>query len=156
GGRNLADPRDPIASVHAVLAAHPSDWLLIFDNASDEASIRRFVPPAGHGRVLITSQSQRWPGRHVLDVPPPAPDVAAGFLMHRAGESDEATARELAAELGRLPLALEQAAAYIQATGTALTGSLALYRHRRVEMLARGDASDHPESVVATIRMALS
>jgi len=29
GGRDLADPRDPVASVHAVLAAHPAEWLLI-------------------------------------------------------------------------------------------------------------------------------
>ena len=153
GGRNLVDPRDPVASVHAVLAAYPSDWLLIFDNAPDEASIRRFVPPAGRGRVLITSQSQHWPGRHVLNVPLLATDVAARFLMSRTGEPDEVTARDLAAELGGLPLALEQAAAYVQATGTALAGSLALYRHRRAEMLARGEASDHPATVAATIKL---
>ena len=45
GGRDLVDPRDPVASVRAVLAAYPADWLLIFDNAVDEMSVRRFLPP---------------------------------------------------------------------------------------------------------------
>jgi hypothetical protein len=63
------DPLDPAATVHTLLAAWPSAWLLVFDNAPDEASVRRFLPPAGPGRVIITSQSQHWPGRTVLDVP---------------------------------------------------------------------------------------
>ena len=155
GGTELADTRDPVASGHAVLAAYPSEWLLIFDNAPDEASIRPFVPPAGRGRVLITSQSQHWPGRHVLNVPLLDPDTAARFLVNRTGEPDEAAARELAAELGGLPLALEQAAAYVQATGTTLARCLALYRHRQVELLARGEASDHPATVAATLKLAL-
>ena len=47
-GRDLADPRDPVASAHAVLAAYPAEWLLVFDNA-DEVSVRRFMPTAGAG-----------------------------------------------------------------------------------------------------------
>ena len=50
--------------------------------------------------------------------------VAAGFLVTRTGDPDRAAAGELAAELGGLPLALEQAAAYMQATGTTLAGYL--------------------------------
>ncbi len=33
GAREVVDARDPVASVHAVLAAFPADWLLVFDNA---------------------------------------------------------------------------------------------------------------------------
>ena len=57
GVRGLADTRDPVASVHAVLARFPAPWLLIFDNAADMASVAAFLPPAGPGRVLITSQN---------------------------------------------------------------------------------------------------
>ena len=53
--------------------------------------------------------------------PIPINEVAADFPMHRTCDLDMAAAQELAAELGALPLALEQAAAYIQATGTTLT-----------------------------------
>ena len=48
---------DPVAAVHGVLAAGPAPWLLVFDNAPDRASVARFVPPAGPGRVLIPSQN---------------------------------------------------------------------------------------------------
>jgi len=55
GARELADPRDSVASVHAVLARQPGGWLLIFDNATGWASVQAFVPPAGPGRVPITT-----------------------------------------------------------------------------------------------------
>ena len=61
GARGLADARDPVTSVHAVLARFPDPWLLIFDNAADLASVAAFLPPAGPGRVLITSQNPNWP-----------------------------------------------------------------------------------------------
>ena len=61
--------------------------------------------------------------------------------MGRTRDPDERAAEELAGELGGLPLALEQAAAYIQATGTTLAGYLALFRDRRAELLARGEAA---------------
>ena len=64
-------------------------------------------------------------------------EAAAGFL---AGRTGDATSRPpgLAVELGGLPLALEQAAAYIQATGGSLAGYLALFQQRRADLLARG------------------
>ena len=68
GARGLADVRDPVASVHAVLAGFPVPWLLLFDNADDLASVAAFLPPAGPGRVLITSQNPHWPGQ-AMDVP---------------------------------------------------------------------------------------
>lgn len=49
GARDLADTRDPVASVHAVLAYFPATWLLVFDNASDQASIAEFLPPVDAG-----------------------------------------------------------------------------------------------------------
>ena len=116
--------RDPVASVHAVLAALQAGWLVVFDNAPDRASVERFVPPAGPGRVLITTQNQHWPPGQALDVPVLDAEVAADFLVNRTGDPDRAAARELADRLGGLPLALEQAAAYMQATGTTLAGYL--------------------------------
>ena len=77
-------------------------------------------------------------------------DAAATFLLRRTGESDLGAARELAAELGGLPLALERAAAYIQANGDSLAGYLALFRRRRADMLARG-APTSDKKTVATV-----
>ena len=91
GARDVVDTRDPVASVHGVLAAFPAGWLLVFDNAPDRASVQAFLPPAGRGRVLITSQNPNWPGQAV-DVPVLDPDVAADFLVNRTGEPDRRAA----------------------------------------------------------------
>ena len=103
----------------------------MFDNAPDHASVAPFVPPAGHGRVLVTSRNQIWPPGQALQVPVLDPQVAAEFLVNRSGDADRRAALELAGELGGLPLALEQAAAYVQASEESLAGYLALFRRRR-------------------------
>ena len=81
GAREVVDARDPVASVHAVLAAFPAGWLLVFDNAPGQEAVQRFVPPAGRGRVLITSQSAAWPPGQAVEVPVLDIEVAAGFLV---------------------------------------------------------------------------
>jgi hypothetical protein len=56
------------------------------------------------------------------------------------------------AELGGLPLALDQAGAYIEETGCGLSGYLDLYRTRRKDLLQRRSKlrSEHPEPVATT------
>ena len=49
GAREVVDPRDPVASVHAVLARAGAGWLVVFDNVPDRAAVEPFVPPAGPG-----------------------------------------------------------------------------------------------------------
>ena len=82
------------------------------------------------------------------------PQVAAEFLGNRTGDPDRQAARELAAVLGGLPLALEQAAAYVQATGNSLAGYLALFRQRRPDLLGRGEPTGYPHTVATTWTLA--
>ena len=49
GAREVVDPRDPVASVHAVLARAGTGWLVVFDNARDRAAVEAFVRPPGRG-----------------------------------------------------------------------------------------------------------
>ena len=49
------------------------------------------------------------------------------FLLKRTGETDGKTADALAEALGDLPLALEQAAAYVEETGRTLAGYLQMF-----------------------------
>ncbi len=156
GAPDLPRSRDQAASVHAVLAASPDEWLLVFDNAPDRAAVEAFLPPAGPGRVLVTSQSAVWPPGWAVEVRVLDTQAAAEFLVTRAGDADQQAARELATQLGGLPLALEQAAAYIQATGTTLARYLSVFRDRRADLLARGEAAGHPADVAATLGLALS
>ena len=154
GARGLADARDPVASVHAVLARFPAPWLLVFDNAPSRASVQAFLPPTGRGRVLITSRDQTWPPGQALEVPVLDQQVAAGFLANRTGDTNGQAAWDLAGELGGLPLALEQAAAYIQASGGSLAGYLSSFRQRRADMLGRGEPIGYPATVATTWRLA--
>ena len=149
---------DPVGRVHAVLARR-DDWLLVFDNVPDPAAVAGLVPPTGGGRVVITSQFGSWPGRQVLEVPVLDRAVAAGFLLDRAGATgagEEAAAVELAGELGGLPLALEQAGAYMQASGRTVTGYLGLFRARRAELLGRGDPAGYDKRVTTTWALAFA
>ena len=154
GAKGLADTRDPVASVHAVLAIFAAPWLLIFDNAADLASVAAFLPPAGPGRVLITSQNPNWPHRQALHVPLLGAEVAADFLASRTSDPDRQAARDLAGALSGLPLALEQAAAYVQASGGNLAGYLASFRQRRPDMLARGEPTGYGKTVATTWSLA--
>jgi Tetratricopeptide repeat len=156
GARDIADTRDPVAAVHAVLARTTAPWLVVFDNVPDLAAVQAFLPPAGPGRVLITSQSQYWPPGWAESVPMLAPSVAARFLAARTGYTDHEAALGLATELDGLPLALEQAAAFMQTTGTSLSGYLSLFQARQSDLLARGEAAGHRQDTAATLALALS
>jgi hypothetical protein len=156
GAQGMADARDPVAAVHAVLAMFATPWLLIFDNAEDLAAVATFLPPAGSGRVLITSQNPNWSHDQALHVPLLGAEVAAGLLVSRTNDPDRQSARDLAGELGGLPLALEQAAAYVQAAQGTLTLAeyLVLFRQRRPEVLGRGEPTGYDKTVATTWRLA--
>ena len=140
--------------MHGVLAASPAKWLLVSDNAPGRASVIRFVPPAWSGRVLITSRNQIWPPTRPLDVPVLDLQVAAEFLADRTGDLDRLAAQDLAGELGGLPLALEQGAAYVQATGESLAGYPASFRQRCPELPGGGGPTGYPQTVATTWTLA--
>ncbi|MGC2004038.1 tetratricopeptide repeat protein, partial [Trebonia sp.] len=85
----------------------------------------------------------------VLDI-----GAAADFMVNRTGDPDRQAARELAAELDCLPLALEQAAAYIQASWDNLAGYLESFRQRRADMLALGESNGYNKTVATTWTLA--
>ncbi len=154
GVHELLDAPDPVDSVHSVLARYPAEWMLIFDNATDRKAVERFLPPAGRGRVLVTSRSALWPADQALEVPVLDAEVAADYLVRLTDDADRHSALELAGELGGLPLALEQAAAYIQATASSLARYLVLLRQRRPDLLARGEPDGSGETVATTWSLA--
>lgn len=113
---------DPVAKVHKLLADRGADWLLVFDNAPELAVIEDMLPPLGRGRVVITSQNPDWATYPTIDVPVLDQETAAEFLRVRIGGADRDAAWDLAGELGGLPLALEQAAAFMRAAVESIAG----------------------------------
>ncbi|WP_201800546.1 FxSxx-COOH system tetratricopeptide repeat protein [Myxococcus xanthus] len=128
-------------------------WLLVFDNARQEADLRPYLPlTTAPGHILVTSLNPAWRGLATpcqVDVLDRA--ESTDFLLRRTGQTDTAGARALAGALGDLPLALAQAAAYMEQTQKPLADYLSLFERHRQRLLSRpGPPSDYPHTVEAT------
>jgi tetratricopeptide (TPR) repeat protein len=133
-------------------------WLLILDNADDLAIVRELIPSGKSGHMLLTTRSGALgPIARRVEIVEMGTDEGALFLLRRAKhipedasldaavEADQTTAKEITTHLDGLPLALDQAAAYIEETGCGLSDYLELYRKHAPELLRRRGvlASDH-------------
>jgi len=147
--------------VLAWLASNP-DWLLIFDNIDTPialAEVDRLMGRLAGGHVLLTSRLDRF-ARQVepLELDVLSPDAAAAFLLEatdpgwRKASDDEAGARELAEELGRLALALEQAAATIGKLRCGFRRYLEIWQSNRERVVgwARPGITGYHHAVAAT------
>jgi tetratricopeptide (TPR) repeat protein len=131
-------------------------WLLVYDNAQMPADLAGLRPPGGGGHLLVTSRNPAWGGVAAtvgVDVLPRA--QAVGFLAARSGSSDQATLGRLAGALGDLPLALEQAAAYLEETGAAPAEYLELLGDRAKELFALGRPANSEQTIATTWRVSL-
>ncbi len=144
------------------LATEPG-WLLIFDNADLPAVLKPFLPLVDHGHVLITSRAQDFQDLGILNpVELKRLTVAEGtaFLLDRcrfqdADQAERAAAAELAGALDGLPLALEQAAAYIIERKASFRRYLETYRIRGLKLFeARSPAFGQYNKSVPTVWLA--
>src|SRR5439155_11603638 len=109
-------------------------WLLILDNADSPGLLPAFLPLTIGGHLLLTTRAAEVNTHligvaHSLVVETFSDEQGALFLLRRSGlfaldamlDQAETQARQLAMEisheLGGLPLALDQAGAYLKATG---------------------------------------
>jgi len=121
GGVDRMSPEDLTRAIHRSLAKR-GNWLVVFDNAEGPSMLRPYLPPLGNGHSLITSREQNWRSLCApLDVSPFAREESIEFLLKRSGDDDREGAGAVAQALGDLPLALEQAGAYVESTGTPLS-----------------------------------
>ncbi len=141
------------------------DWLLIIDNADDLSMVNNFLPAHGKGCVLLTSRAQAMSGiAQSIAIETMKPEEGALLLLRRvkiigkdgsiedAPKDDHVIAEEISKLMEGLPLALDQAGAYIEETDCTLSEYLALYNQRHFALLQRrgGLVSDHPEPVATT------
>jgi tetratricopeptide (TPR) repeat protein len=110
---NGKDPATALA-IFAEWFEKNEDWLLIFDNAEKYDCILPAIPKSGRGSILLTTRLSQgeWLGE-ILQLSVFSEAEAVDFLRRRTGLEDKDRADELAWQLGGLPLALEQAGAYI-------------------------------------------
>src|SRR5450755_2302984 len=143
-----ADKQEITIAAVKVWLQKNSKWLLILDNADDLELLPPFLPPVPGGHVLLTTRAwdmQRFATR--LEVETLPDEQGALLLLRRAGllvATDDLTqasaderrlATALTQELGGLPLALDQAGAYLEATGMRLDKYLQTYQKHRQTLL---------------------
>jgi serine/threonine protein kinase/tetratricopeptide (TPR) repeat protein len=132
------DRRRKIEAVRSWLERNDR-WLLVFDNATNPEVLRSHLPRSHSGHIIVTSRRTSWRSLAAcLEVGILDPGEAVDFLLRRTGEEDRAGAAELSDELGCLPLALEEAAAYMEATGRSISNYLPLLRDQRQRVLLEG------------------
>ena len=117
-------------------------WLLIYDNAERPRDIADLLPPNGVGSVLITSRWTAWGQRiESLRVDVLDRDESVELLSSRTGFESPEQLAQLADLLGDLPLALEEASAYLLQTGASLPAYIELVEQRARELFELDPAS---------------
>ena len=138
-----------VAAVKRWLADN-DDWLLILDNADDLPMAQQFLPTKYKGYVLFTTRAQA-AGPIAASIEVEKLNLEEGTLLllraskrldkdasvAQAKAEDRAAAEQIVQEMDGLPLALVQAAAFIDETGCSLADYLSLYATHRKELLER-------------------
>jgi tetratricopeptide (TPR) repeat protein len=169
------DQQRMIAAVQRWLSTH-GRWLLIWDNMEDLEILDRFLPSTRSGAILITTRRQALGTlARGIDLEPMRLEEGILFVLRRikvlepeATQEDVQTfavrmpgeytaATELVMAMGALPLALDQAGAYIEETGCGFASYLQYYRQQRARLLARrgGSGYNHPQSVTTTFSLVM-
>ena len=135
---------DARAALWAELDRTPG-WVLVFDNVDEPRLIEPYLPAARHGDVLITSRNPAWRrlARPVV-LPPLARHESVAYVLARSGDDDAEGADALAELVGDLPLALEQACAYVEQTGMPVPDYVRLFHGRRSNLLLRAAGGSGP------------
>ncbi len=147
-----------------------ANWLLILDNADDLTILNDVLPSFYNGYVLLTTRTQiTGTLAQCIDLEKMGLDEGALVLLRRSkrialtatlqdvAPTLSSQAREIAQVMDGLPLALDQAGAYIEETMCDLPAYLDRYQSRRTCLLPlRGDVvADHPASVSVTFSLSL-
>jgi len=135
-------------------------WLLIFDNADDPKLLEPWMPKNLQGRVLLTSRAKRFVSLGIkapIELKAFSQQGSIEFLQERCDRvsldaAELAALAALAQELAGLPLALEQAGAYLQRMKVSFAVYWRHYQQRRLELLERGqpETGEYPMSVATT------
>lgn len=156
-----------VGAVKRWFDANP-DWLLILDNADDLALAREFMPAAPKGRIILTTRAQATGAIAAnVGVKEMKEDEGALFLLRRAkiiaedaaletaSDEDREKVVEITKEVDGLPLALDQAAAFIEESSSSPAEYFELYRTQGADLRKRRGkhTTDHPESIEITFTL---
>ncbi|RYC80223.1 hypothetical protein BFJ63_vAg16890 [Fusarium oxysporum f. sp. narcissi] len=149
---------DAVESVRQYLSSkRAGKWLLVVDNADDMQTVMglkgadnglyRSLPQSDQGQILFTTRYRKVAvsvaGRNILDVPAMSRDEARSYLeealIQEMSPTDDEVMNHLLTLLAHLPLAITQAAAYLNENQISLTEYLQLFENTerdRIELLS--------------------
>lgn len=140
-------------------------WLLIIDDVDNVNMVYEILPTVGNGHILLTTRAQSVGSiADIFEVEKMDLVDGASLLLRRAkilavdtplkqaSKEERTIAEAIVKALDGLPLALDQAGAYIEETRCSLSEYLNLYHQYRMTLLQRRSrsSSSHPEPVATT------
>ena len=143
----VPDGERPSQALKRWLERGEGRWLVVFDNAAEPDALRPHLPQTGNHHSIVTSRNPVWGGIAApVELDAWTTEQGVDFLADRlsGGVRDEHAA--LVEDLGGLPLALEQAASYLEATGV----TAGVYRRLLDGVDTEGDILDETEGSSAT------
>lgn len=124
-------------------------WLLIFDSVENPNAVLGRVPHLPNGHIIVTSRNPLWlSSGSVVEVRPLERVHSIEFLTARSGDDDRESANKLSEQLGDLPIALEQAAAYVERARCGLKSYSTRFAKRRI---AGKEFDDETERTIAAV-----
>ncbi|MFK0153966.1 FxSxx-COOH system tetratricopeptide repeat protein, partial [Streptomyces sp. NPDC090493] len=149
-------PLDEAADWAVAWLQSRTGWLLVFDNAEEPADLAPYLGRLSTGQTLVTTRRDL-PWRDLgtpLRLDSLTPEASLRVLQEITGrhtDGDAAGLAELADELGHLPLALQQAGAYLAQTRTGATNYLAQLRADPAGVLAATAPGDPHQRTIAQL-----
>lgn len=139
-----ASSENMISLVQDTLREWKRPWLCVFDNydtpkAFEPTGIHHYIPGGTEGRILFTSRHQDSARLgHRIEISVMTENESLEVLLQRLPRNDEEAryAREIAATLGYLALALDQAGSYIRAHKVRL-GDFVTHYHKCKEQIVK-------------------
>lgn len=125
-------------------------WLLVYDNAEDITTIRPFLA-SRHGHVLITSRNSGWTAHaQSLEIDVFTRHESIRHLRRRLPSITEDEARQVAAALDDLPLAVATAGAWLAETGNPVPEYLHQLERQPTRTLSQSLVGAEPVEVSKT------
>ena len=140
-------------------------WLLIVDNVNDQPALdtlrRKYLRGGMEGHILLTSRnstaSAQWQGVEVADMEQSEAIILLSNITGRALQAENQVMSDLLADLGHLPLAIDQAGSYIAATEISVGEYYRWFQVERSRLLQQVPSTlynyDSHETVMTTWEM---
>ena len=157
-----------VESVLQWMSGIQEEWLIVFDNADEPPVfvVERFIPPGNRGNILITSRNRSMGSlisfENIIEINEMEEEDAINLLLKasylEASAKHIEIAKNIVTELGCMPLAVNQAGAYIEAGRCSIDKYLQQFSLHRQTLMSdatfRG-ASNYDRTVYGTWDLSL-